>query len=226
MSTAKNEHGYSLIDIILTFVLIGIVAGVGWFVLKSNKSADQSFENAKNALDVAIKKVKPAPTIPKDWKTFTSQKSKLSFSYPSTWTLKDTPAAKQPAYRIETATLEGPNGFTMQYNLELFKGREVINTGRSCVVFNQHATAKLSNSLYYLTEGLSTAESSTIYLTNTSSSDAKGCGFSFNLNVLSSEMGYQFYGNYVKGSSKPTVDFLALPEVDIAKQIFSTFKEK
>jgi hypothetical protein len=120
----------------------------------------------------------------------------------------------------------GPNTFTLFFTVESLKGRQIINTARSCPVLYQHPTEKLSNSLYYLTEGTSTGESGSIFIRNTSSPDTKGCSAGFNINNLTPETGYQFYGNFGKGPSRLTAEFLVQPEVDIAKQIFSKLKEK
>jgi hypothetical protein len=90
----------------------------------------------------------------------------------------------------------------------------------------QHATTKLNNGFYSLSEGVNTKESDAIYLRKLNSADANGCSVLLNANQLTADSGYKFYGSYAKNPSKPTADFLAQAEVDIAKQIFSTFKEK
>ncbi len=103
-----NQKGFGAIEAVLIFVIIGIIGGASWYVVKANKNVDktnaQTASNSSTTPSKTTKKMTPTALTQvqtgKDpyagWKTYTSVlNSGLSFKYPADWVF--TPAKQTPS---------------------------------------------------------------------------------------------------------------------------------
>ena len=92
--TFKNEKGFSSVEAILIIIVIALIGVVGYMIYKNHH---------KNPPAVAVTKTVTTPAKPSTtvnpyagWKTFTLTVEKLSFMYPTDWTVSNTaPTATQ-----------------------------------------------------------------------------------------------------------------------------------
>lgn len=120
----NNQLGFGAVESILIFIIIALVAGTGWYVWKQNKSSNNSGESASST---------PATTEPttttsekadpyEGWKTSTLKYEKISFKYPSNWTLADKSEAYPKSAKgctypgHDLVTLTSPNQSTFNFN--------------------------------------------------------------------------------------------------------------
>jgi hypothetical protein len=92
----KNQSGFSAVEAFLILVIVGIIGGTGWYVLRANNNTNKTLNNA--GLGTAAKtrkKTSPAPTPPVDptssWTSYSSKSGKYSLKYPSTWATSPIP---------------------------------------------------------------------------------------------------------------------------------------
>jgi len=105
----KNESGFSAVEAVLIIVIVAIIGGVGWYVWRA-RSSNQTSSTTNQSTQAS------SNTIP-SLKEATLATERLSFKYPSTWTLDDKTVKQNQgpgaAYDGDLATLTGVNGFTM-----------------------------------------------------------------------------------------------------------------
>jgi hypothetical protein len=213
-----NEHGFSAVEGLLIFTIVGIIGIVGWFVYSSNNNVNTALNNAANVQNNLSKTTKK-PVIPSGWLSYKSKNSTITFSYPSDWTLKSTDNAGI-SYNLEGVTIAGPNSFSLRFDLE-----KVHPNSAMCVTGNQNTATVLANKYYLSVENLSR-----MFLSLKDTSGTTSCSLSFptSLNLIDKNTGFIFEGSYGGGTSKPsgvyTVDdFLKKPEAQTAKKIFESF---
>lgn len=80
----KNQKGFAAIETFLIILVIALIGGVAWYVVKQNKNINES-SNSTNSSGQSVEKYVPASTVPKDWKTYNSEPYKISFAYPNDW---------------------------------------------------------------------------------------------------------------------------------------------
>jgi hypothetical protein len=92
----KNQKGFSAVEGLLIFIIVAIIAGVGWYVWDSNKKTNNilnSADKSSNATPISTKKKtttdKTTPDPYSGWKGYTNSKYGISFKYPTTWALSD-----------------------------------------------------------------------------------------------------------------------------------------
>jgi predicted negative regulator of RcsB-dependent stress response len=56
---SKNQKGFSAIEGLLIFIIVGIIAGVGWYVWDSNKKTNDILNSADKSSDVKLKASQP-----------------------------------------------------------------------------------------------------------------------------------------------------------------------
>lgn len=90
---SKNQKGFSVIEGFLIFIIVAIIAGVGWYVWDSSKKTDETLKNTGNSKVIPTKKKTDSSKVTPDpysgWKAYTNSKYGISFKYPTTWTLSD-----------------------------------------------------------------------------------------------------------------------------------------
>ena len=99
MGISKNQKGFGAVEALLILVIVGIISGAGWYVMKANKNIDNT--NNKTAASTsapAAKKSVPGtakitPTTSTSasantyagWKTYCDSVTSGCFRYPSDW---------------------------------------------------------------------------------------------------------------------------------------------
>jgi hypothetical protein len=86
----KLESGFSAVEGLLIFIIVGIIGGTGWYVMQANKKTDDTLSSAGlgTAAQAAKKKqtTTPQATDPTvNWIAYSSKAGKYSLKYPSTW---------------------------------------------------------------------------------------------------------------------------------------------
>jgi hypothetical protein len=105
-----NNGGFSVIEILLIVLTLAVIGGAGYVV---SKHLDAKNSAAKV---VAINTATPKETLTnpyEGWKTATLQYEKITYQYPSSWTVSDQSA---PVARHDVVTLSAPNGFSFSIN--------------------------------------------------------------------------------------------------------------
>lgn len=83
----KNQRGFAILEAVLILVIIAIVGGVGWYVVKQNKDKDQSKTETSSSSapqEPSLQEIETLDTS--DWKNYTDDGG-YTFSYPSDWSL-------------------------------------------------------------------------------------------------------------------------------------------
>lgn len=83
----QNQQGFSAVELFLVAAFIGITGFVGWTVYE--RQDGQNSQSATTQIEEAPEEYQRTTTVPDDWKTFENGKFKLSFSYPSDWTVRE-----------------------------------------------------------------------------------------------------------------------------------------
>src|SRR3990167_7517418 len=77
-----NQKGFSAVEAILIFVIIAMLAGVGWYVWKQNKSSEPTPVTTSNNKATKIEYTAKITSIPADWQTYINKPNKYSLSFP------------------------------------------------------------------------------------------------------------------------------------------------
>lgn len=104
-----DQTGFSIVELLLILVVIGIIVFTGWYVYQSQETANKGYDSQSSAQDA------PAVNQYAGWKTDSLTYEKMSFKYPSTWqisnTSKDEAATGGTATPgADTVTLTSPSG--------------------------------------------------------------------------------------------------------------------
>jgi type II secretory pathway pseudopilin PulG len=84
----KNQKGFSVVEILLILVIIGILSGTGWYVYNSNKKTNNLLNSVDNTkLLIAKTATKDThkstePQIPLGWISYEDKKNGFKFAYP------------------------------------------------------------------------------------------------------------------------------------------------
>jgi hypothetical protein len=104
----NKQKGFSLVEGLLIFVIVGILASTCWYVWSSNKKTNDLLNKAENTKLSNPKKVskvnntaKPTMDPYKDWKTGTSTRANFTFKYPSDWMYANGVGEKDGVENIE-----------------------------------------------------------------------------------------------------------------------------
>jgi hypothetical protein len=201
----RNQKGFSLVETLVIIVVLGLIGSIGWHLYQTHHND-----------------TKPVATQP-GWLTFKSTKSNITFSYPSTWKIRQSESSSG-----ESATLYGPNHFQMYFTLQndYFSTADCTTTTYGAVL----PPVTLSNGYKILAEayGLDKQTVNGIDLGTTSQSTPtrfRICGVG---NPVGAKLFFTFQGLYTTQSGslspKPATTFYSLPEVQTAKTMFTSLR--
>ncbi|HUD05345.1 MAG TPA: PsbP-related protein [Candidatus Saccharimonadales bacterium] len=85
----KNEKGFSAVEVVLVIVIVALIGVVGWMVYKNHHKTTSVTTVTTSRSSSATTPSKLTTNPYAEWKSYTLQYEKISFNYPSNWTLKD-----------------------------------------------------------------------------------------------------------------------------------------
>lgn len=88
----KNSNGFTVVEVLLVIVTLAIIGGAGYFVAKhiDNQAPTAAPTSATTKSATTAKTTTtPAPSPYAGWNTYTLAKEKLTFRYPTTWTVEN-----------------------------------------------------------------------------------------------------------------------------------------
>ncbi len=96
----KKNQGFGLIEGLLILLIIGILAGVGWFVWQSKKNTDKNLNSAAQTEIKAGSSKKATATVEKDptadWVAYSNKEGSFSLKHPKTWVKASNPELCNP----------------------------------------------------------------------------------------------------------------------------------
>jgi len=120
MSKLKDETGFGAVEALLAIVIVCSVAVLGWYVERSlhgiNSTYNSTTKTSNNTSPKFGKNKKslanPMPTNPYiGWKTYTSTVEKVTFKYPTTWTVDTTDEySSNDPNNTDFTALKSPDG--------------------------------------------------------------------------------------------------------------------
>jgi len=151
----KNQEGFGTLEFVLVFVIVILIGATGWFVYKHHRKSSTSITTVSTSRETKPTKNStqtPSPNVV--WKTATLQFEKISYQYPSNWTVTD---RSQAVPKLQNGcTYPGHDLVTLNSP----SGKQVIlNAGEDC--FGDDATKAfgsvpinaLGQNLYLVFEG-------------------------------------------------------------------------
>lgn len=102
---ARNERGFSVVELLLVLVVVMILGGAGWIVYKRQSPTTQPTAHTTQ--------ISPKT----GWLMYKSTHSSVEFQYPASWKLEKRPIQSVDKYTLESLSMTGTNGFTISYNL-------------------------------------------------------------------------------------------------------------
>jgi hypothetical protein len=83
----SSQKGFAVLEGLLILVIVGLIAGVGWYVYDAKNKADKSLNNANSSSNTGVKisAKKRVSGSTEDWTPYSSAKGQFSLRYPSTW---------------------------------------------------------------------------------------------------------------------------------------------
>jgi type II secretory pathway pseudopilin PulG len=84
----KLQYGFTAVEGLLILVIVGIMAGAGWYVWQSNQNANQSLDNANSSNSYIFKAKNKTATQSEataNWKAYSSKEGQFSLKYPPSW---------------------------------------------------------------------------------------------------------------------------------------------
>jgi hypothetical protein len=94
----KLEGGFSVVEGLLIFIIVGIIGGTGWYVMQANKKTNDTLNNAGlGTASKSTKKTNP-PSAPQadttaNWIAYSSKTGNFSLKYPSAWATATDPGS-------------------------------------------------------------------------------------------------------------------------------------
>ncbi|GAC1603377.1 MAG: hypothetical protein NVS3B29_07870 [Candidatus Saccharimonadales bacterium] len=216
MKYLKDQRGAVLgLELVLVAVVLA-VGGIGVYTAMHHKSS------STNATPTPAKSASPSPT--QSLKSGVLGAQKISFSYPSTWSLTNTttPVPNSAGTSGDMAILTSPGGLTVQLSTGLVGVGG--GCGLDCKVASSESVAALGQNLYlnYEMDGR-TNDVDTVML-----ADNQACASFCFINPTNRINGgrmyfYAYYGTGPSPVAKPLSFFKANnPDITSAKAIFSS----
>jgi len=111
----KNENGFSGIEILMVVVIVALIGAVGYMVYKNKHQPTKVVTVTKTATKTPTP-VANVPTVANPysgWKEYTLKYEKLSFQYPSIWTIQDSSGSQGLSPNTDSVTLTAADGFNV-----------------------------------------------------------------------------------------------------------------
>ena len=84
----RNQSGFSIVEIILAIVVVGLAGMVGWMYMQNtSKSSETNNSTLIKNSNSQQGRVNPVKATPVTTNTYKSKSLNLAFDYPSTWTI-------------------------------------------------------------------------------------------------------------------------------------------
>lgn len=106
----SNQRGFSVVQVVLLIVLLGVVSATGWFVWQSKNKTNDTLANTARSGTEPQKTEKKAETIQQesdpttDWVSYSNTKGVFKLKHPKTWV-----SASKPELCTDGLVLFGGN---------------------------------------------------------------------------------------------------------------------
>lgn len=167
----KKQSGFSVLEIIMAIVIVGLLVAVGWlFYSNVSKKSEPTADTKTTATEQKKPEEKAAAT-----KTYTSTYLKLAFDYPTDWTVKkneNSGTKGEAGYNAngDKLLVAAPGGFTMFFDESKPDGLGGVCIPSEMTDFKQFGKTKLSQDSYVI--GYMRTDTYYLYVTNKSGQDA------------------------------------------------------
>jgi type II secretory pathway pseudopilin PulG len=119
----KNQKGFSHVETLLLLVIVGIIAGVGWYVWNANSQTNKNLDSAVNSASNSADATKKAQENEKaniyaGWKTYCDPLKVGCIKYPHDWIVEEEVDvnAQKPNVRF-TTPINSKHPTTVYYTL-------------------------------------------------------------------------------------------------------------
>jgi Tfp pilus assembly protein PilV len=236
----NNQKGFTIVEALLIILILAVIGFGGYYVYHTNnktKSASASTTAAKTSTANSTKSTVATAANPySGWKTYTTKYEKITFQYPSNWTLKD-----------NSLTMAEVNDDMAPVNCTLNSGTDVVlltspsgstlgmATGQECHSGAQEGTyvgftpiSVLGGSDYIAYE-TSPTDSSSVIAATISTSSTVGYDYPASKNITGSsnpwnQFTYTPTGTINPNQGEPLSTFESNPNLATSKLILESFK--
>lgn len=139
---AKNQKGFGAVEAVLILIIVILIGVVGWLVYKDRHNKGAAGTASKSsAADTSAKSGAKAPALNPyaGWKTYKLTYEKLTFKYPSAWTLKDSSASQGLTPNADSVTLTASDGYQVSIDDGWDGGGDPLNLATDSPVSVQFA---------------------------------------------------------------------------------------
>ena len=113
----NNQKGFSVVEILIVIVVVGLLGAVGWLVYDRQKSKTPDTSNTQTSTpqkEETPKQEAKAADPYEGWKSGTFKYTKLSYKLPSKWQdISDNTKFQDHGYKYEEVKLKAADGFTL-----------------------------------------------------------------------------------------------------------------
>lgn len=183
-----NQDGFSIIEGLLILVIIAIIGGTGWYVMKATSNSDKAFSQTSST---SLRKSESKTAI-NSLETYTNDEYGFSFKYPKSWKLTKNLQDGRGAQEGDVV-VESPNGTKVHF------GPNQGGKGGDCAddqANDQHTTRTCTTRKIYEVDKLINS-SVPVYLVKASDTDPLTSGGKTQYFVYLSTDVYDDSGNMV-----------------------------
>jgi len=145
----KNQDGFSVVEIVLVIVVVGLIGGVGWYVVKARNNSDKTVEStAQSKSESPTKTTTPTKDPYEGMRKYSNDKYGITFYHPKDWNTEevpiDTPSGPTPtefAVNIQGNTNEK---YSETASLEIHTKNLQEITKEYDAYYGQSTTAKIN----------------------------------------------------------------------------------
>lgn len=162
----RNQNGFSVVEIIMAVVIVGLVGAVGWLYWTQAKNDTTSSASANAVADKKSPKASPESAV--SMKTYQNKALGVAFSYPSTWTLSDSPDSRYKVYINDVSKkVQSPNGFSLVFSTLSLSGYGGTGPCPEVSGFKNFGASKISKVYAIIQNDSSVKNGITLQLSNT-----------------------------------------------------------